>query len=245
MIKITSFIQIILASAGGDLLMKPLFRIFLPVVLGLLVVGGASLSAAALVYTPIPFYYNGFHNGAGDTSTPAGDVTLGGVPFSIPESPDNNTWYSYNNGNGTNPLTIPVKIYGVQEVDTLIVTQWGVSGSQTVKLEFFGDGGAYQAKVLVGDTDIRDWLNSDYTHYINGTTTTNVYTGPSPDFQNRDHYIDKQRIDLGPDFAHQTLTQIILTDTGADYSQRAFLYGVTVGAVSQVSQSGAVLLLLE
>ncbi|MBM4293856.1 MAG: hypothetical protein FJ126_03000 [Deltaproteobacteria bacterium] len=225
--------------------MKPLMRIFLPVMLGLLVVVGVPLSAAALVYTPIPFHYNGFHDGAGDTSTPAGDVTLGGVPFSIPESPANNTWYSsVLSGDGTNPLTIPVNIYGVQEVDTLIVTQWGASGSQTVKLEFFGDRGAYSSKVLVGDTDIRDWLNGDYTHYINGTTTINVYTGPSPGFQYRAHYIDKQRIDLGWDFAHQTLTQIILTDTGADYSQRAFLYGVTVGAVSQVSQSGAALLLL-
>jgi hypothetical protein len=223
--------------------MKHFGPIALSLALVVLILGGSPLSAAALVYTPIPFHYNGFHDGSGDTSTPAGHVTLGGVPFSIPQSPNKNTWYCGMSGDGTNPLTIPVNIYGIREVDTLIVTQWGVVGSQTVKLQFYGDGGAYQEKILVGDVDIRNWLNdpNGYTHYINGTTTTNVYMGPSPDFYNWNHYIDKQRIDLGPDFAHQTLTHIILTDSGADYSQRAFLYGVTVGAVRR---PGASLLLL-
>jgi hypothetical protein len=128
--------------------------------------GAAGPALAALTYTPIPFHYNGFHDGAGDTSTPAGNVTLGGVPFSIPQNPNNNTWYSSNiSGDNTNPLTIPVNIYGVQEVDTLIVTQWGMTGWQTVKLQFYGDGGAYQEKILVGDVDIRDWLNGGTTHY--------------------------------------------------------------------------------
>jgi hypothetical protein len=227
--------------------MKHFGPIALPLALVVLILGGAPLSAATLVYTPIPFHYNGFHDGAGDTSTPAGNVTLGGVPFSIPQSPNNNTWYSSNvSGDGTNPLTIPVNKYGVQEVDTLIVTQWGKAGS-TVTLEFFGGGGAYQAKVLVGDADIRNWLNdpSGWTHYINGTTTINVYTGPSPIYSNLDHYIDKQRIELGPEFAHQTLTHIILTDNGADYSQRAFLYGVSVGAVPRRGMAPASLLLLD
>ena len=225
--------------------MKLLGRIALPLALVVLILGGAPLSAATLTYTPISFHYNGFHDGAGDTSTPAGHVTLGGVPFAIPENPNNNTWYSSDvSGDHTNPLTIPVNIYGVQEVGTLIVTQWGETGS-TATLEFFGGGGAYQAKVLVGDSDIRNWLNdpSGWTHYINGTTTTNVYTGPSPSYNNWDYYIDKQRIDLGPEFAQQTLTHIVLTDNGADYSQRAFLYGVTVGAGSRPGPS--LLLLLD
>ena len=225
--------------------MEPFFRRcwHLAVVL---ILSSALPCDAALKYTPVPFHYNGFHDGSGDTATPAGEVTLGGVPFYIPPGPNNNTWYSsVISGDGTNPLTIPVNISGAREVNTLIVTQWGASGSQTVKLEFFGDRGAYQAQVLVGDTDLRDWLNSSYTHYINGTTTTNVYTGPSPDFGNRDHYIDKQRIDLVPEFAGQTLTHIILTDTGADYTQRAFLYGVSVGAGPLAGGMPSLLLLLD
>ena len=131
--------------------MKTLFRRFWLAGLVLLILGISLPSVAALNYTPIPFHYNGFHDGAGDTATPAGNVTLAGVPFSIPVNPNNNTWYSSDvSGDGTHPLTIPVNIYGVREVDTLIITQWGASGSQTVKLEFFGNGGAYQAKVLVG-----------------------------------------------------------------------------------------------
>ena len=49
--------------------------------------GAAGPALAALTYTPIPFHYNGFHDGAGDTSTPAGNVTLGGGPFFDPAKP--------------------------------------------------------------------------------------------------------------------------------------------------------------
>lgn len=200
----------------------------------LLWLGLASGTSNAQTYFPVAFS----HNAQLATGFPTGAVTLGGVPFVIPES-GLNYWNSESAG-GPNPraLDIYTNRYGVTRVFTIINTFWGKTGGPFASLEFFGDNGAYHKKDLYGNTDIRDFNKSTWTNSINGTTTINV-------FDNATWRLDRQRIDLPAAFASQALVRIRLSDSGATDFQRAFLVGVTVesqfalaGALSHLASGG-------
>lgn len=189
----------------------------------------------AATFTPINFSSSAnFQLQSLDAGYPAGNVTLGGVPFNIQTS-GNNTWHS-EVATGPNPrvLNIPVGVFGVTEVNTLINNYWGQAGPTSyASLEFFGSGGAYYKKDLVGNVDIRDFLNNVFTNSINGTTTTQVYSGFGTNgFQ--ENRLDKQQITLPSIFQTNTLNSIRLSDNGGNGFQRTFLAGVTV-AVEPVS----------
>jgi hypothetical protein len=116
---------------------------------------------------------------------------------------------------------------------------WGAPGPNSYAyLEFFGSGGAYFRKDLVGNIDIRDYGHPGFTDTINGTTTINVYRQPIPGQPTGYWTLDKQEIDLPDAFHTQTLDRIRVVDNGANYSeglsyaQRVFLYGVTVQALT-------------
>jgi len=160
---------------------------------------------------------------------PIGEVSLGGVPFYIPSSGGNCWWCLTRPSLVT--LEIPVNVDGVRRVDTLMNSNWGREGLETTKLEFFGDKGAHFEKVLVGGVDIRDWNDLDSVNTINGTTTTEVWSGhgvkPAP--FNRPARMDKQTILLPEEFGTQKLEKIVLTDSGRPGVSRSFIYGVTVG----------------
>ena len=76
-------------------------------------------------------------NYAGAANLPTGDVTLGGIPFYIPEG--NNGWTS-NTGSGTIAVDIPVNVPGVREVHTLINCSWGQVGPYQTGV-LWGSGG--------------------------------------------------------------------------------------------------------
>lgn len=211
------------------------------VVLVVVIVGWASHSIAA-VYIPLEFTKTGSHlqslpgppydvtNGVALPDQYTGALTLGGIPFVIPQSGDN--YWAAELVPGSNPktLTIPVNIFAVSEVHTLINAWWGVPGPTSLAfLEFFGDDGAYFRKDLIGDIDIRDYNQNIFTNQINNTTTTQVisYQG----WVGGQQRIDKQEIILPADFCDETLSEIRLTDVGEIYVQRVFLAGVTVGSL--------------
>ncbi|MBN1125754.1 MAG: hypothetical protein JXA82_12160 [Sedimentisphaerales bacterium] len=163
---------------------------------------------------------------AGAENLPTGDIDLGGVPFCIPDG--SNGWTS-SQGSGTVFVDIPVNLMNIREVHTLINTSWGEVGPYT-KLEFYGDQGAYYAKNLYGNSDIRDWLNNVYINSINNTTTINVWSGTAVTSQTgKACRIDKQMIILPAAFANQILTHVRLSDWGDTNLHRAFLSGMTVG----------------
>lgn len=172
------------------------------------------------------------------TGFPTGSVTLGNVPFVIPESGLN--YWNAETAGGPNPraLDIYTNRYGVARVYTIINTFWGKTGGPFVSLEFFGDNGAYHKKDLYGNVDIRDYNKSTWTNSINGTTTVNV-------FENATWRLDRQRIDLPAAFASQALVRVRLSDSGATDFQRAILIGVTLesqfalaGALSHLASGG-------
>ncbi len=184
-------------------------------------------SAMALNYQPVDMSMH-INGPTWHTWWPRGDVILGGIPFSIPNRPpgENIMWngdYAANHGGGMVSIDIPVGIFNVSEVHTLINTLWGRRGPHCYAwLEFFGSKGAYFRKNLLGNDDIRDSLNSIYTNYINGTTTIEVVTYPP-------YRLDKQLITLPADFSDESLLTIRVTDNGGRDFQRLLLTGVTVG----------------
>lgn len=164
----------------------------------------------------------------GSADLPVGDVLLGGVPFSIPVA-GRNAWTCLGAA-GTARIEIPVNVFGAYRVDTLINNFWGRDSMTAQELEFFGDKGAHYSRTLVGGVDIRDWNDADGVNTINNTTTTAVWTGrgtKAPPFD-RPTRLDKQGIMLPAEFKTQTLTKILLTDTGSLNVSRCFIGGVTV-----------------
>lgn len=157
---------------------------------------------------------------------PTGSVQLGGVPFVIPTD-GNNEWRHAIAGYGsTITLDVPVGVFGVDRAYTLINSDWGMRSGGWMQVEFFGSDGAYYARDLVGDSDLRDW-NGWWTNRINNVTTVNVMTIPlghdgDPDF------MDMQIYDLPPEFLHQTLMTMRITDLGILDTHCGILSGLTV-----------------
>jgi hypothetical protein len=160
-----------------------------------------------------------------DPNFPAGNVTLGGIPFSIPTT-GNNYWSSAaTGGSAGRSFAISFAQYGATDVYTLINTFWGQPGPVSyASLQFFGSDGAYYNVDLVGNQDIRCYEQCAWTNFVSGSTTTVVSSG-----NNR---LDMQRIHLPDAFQTQTLTKVRLTDNGDADSQRTFLAGVTVVALT-------------
>lgn len=206
-------------------------KTFVMVLTVLAVFGLGAAAQASLTYTPIPFDYNDNNYGR-DHNYPQGAQILGGIPFDIPIYPsNNNAWNSIvGGGGGTMTLTIPVNLAGVREVDTLINVQYGSYGLQLTTLDFYWSGGTIVHMVLTDGVDIRDWWAGSGPQTIS-SPTVQVYSGtgfPSPYLATR---MDKQIFTFDDSYGDQVLTQIVMTDTGADGTHRAFLSGVTVGAV--------------
>ena len=179
-------------------------------------------------YTIIEFERNAPFPGDNSTPWPRGDVTLGGVPFRIPVL-DPSVWKSEDPFmTGPNPRTLDILVnqQGVDRVYTLINTGGGALGPTAYAwLEFWGDGGAYHRKDLVGNVDLRDYNYDGWTNQINGTTTVNVFLH-NPGVYNGERRLDMQIIDLPAAFLLQTLTHIRLSDNGGDNLQRTILEGV-------------------
>jgi RHS repeat-associated protein len=155
---------------------------------------------------------------------PVGDQVLGGVPFNIPAS-GNNTWIAGSPAS----IEVPVNVFGVTEVDTLINTIWGEFDPATfASVEFYGSNGAYYRYDLDGNRDVRDYVQNVFTNTITGPIASNVFKTGSG-FLNEVR-LDMQKFMLPAAFANQTLTHVKFTDTGHDFFQRIVLSGMAVVA---------------
>lgn len=165
---------------------------------------------------------------------PEGMVTLGGVPFNIQAVGGNNAWNAeLVAGPQPHVLSVPLSIANATDAYTLINTFYGQPGPASyVKLEFFGTGGAYYAKDLIGNVDVRDHFFAFWTNSINGTTTTNVYSSGGGLLQ--ESRLDMQHLALPASFLGQTLTEFRLTSTGGVLISDASIQGLTIMAQEQV-----------
>jgi len=184
----------------------------------------ATIATAQNYYIPINLFpYANDRLQSRDVFFPEGNEVLGGVPFAI-EPGVNNVWWAANApGNNPKVLTVPANVEGVTEVHTLINTAWGVANAPSrLKIEFLGAGNVTLHSVeLIGNVDIRDWNNFNFTNNINNTTTTQVWSG-------NNHRIDKQRFVMPQAVTGSDLRAIRIVDTGDTNVQRAYVQGITL-----------------
>lgn len=161
---------------------------------------------------------------------PIGNQTFAGVPFDMGGGPSlSDPWAYYAHvdagGNvGAVSETFDINVFGVTDVYTLMSTFWGAPGPNSfVSVTFNGSDGAVATFNLVGNVDLRDYnFNPTYTTVINGTTTIEVFNN------GQGQHVDRQQFTLPAAFASQTLTTMVLTDTGQPNFQRVFMTGLTV-----------------
>ncbi|MEO0454087.1 MAG: putative Ig domain-containing protein [Verrucomicrobiota bacterium] len=173
-------------------------------------------------FTSVALPVNGRHQAIWSGYPEFGDTSFRSVPFSIPEG--NNIWSS-GLVNTPNPVeaVVPVGLFGVSEVYTLINTIWG-STSTLAYIEFFGNEEAYYRYDLRGNFNIRDYQRSFFTVETVSSNAFNVFYDGRPLF---DKVIDMQKISLPEEFLGETLTSIRFVDEGATEVQRIFVLGAT------------------
>ncbi len=181
----------------------------------------------------VPIDFSAIHNSRIQSRVsvvPEGNgVLLGGVPFNIPAG-GNNEWRSINQGTGLNIVDIPINVYGVSDVNTLMNTDWGSSsGSTSFTIDFIGSDTGFYSVTLVSNDDTRDW-NLFFASNINGITTVEV-AREVPGMNNNPDVLDKQFISLPADFLDETLITMRVIDNCVSGSSCAILSGVTVNAV--------------
>ncbi len=86
--------------------------------------------------------------------------------------------------------------------------------------------------VLVGHSDIRDYNQYTWTNTINDTTTKEVFSNGAG------QRLDMQSYALPGAFASETLTSIVLDDTGANNFQRILVAGLTVKTIPAPGLAG-------
>jgi hypothetical protein len=150
---------------------------------------------------------------------------LGGVPFKlIQDGAGNNSFI------GT--LTIPVGIYGVSTVYTLMNTAVGQLGAQVGTLTAVGSDGATQSFALIEGDNIRDHFYGNYVNTISANyVTLNVAGSDQPGTA----HLDMQAFKLNSEFSQQTLTSITFIGAGGNPQGVPFIAGLTVSAVPEPS----------
>src|ERR1051325_3156467 len=96
---------------------------------------------------------------------PLGNISLGGIPFTIPEDQAGtvpNFWFANLDASGNleigpNSITININRSDVKEVFTLLNTGWGRSDALYSQILFHFASGETFTKSLIGDVDLRDW----------------------------------------------------------------------------------------
>lgn len=178
------------------------------------VVGMAEAAYLPIDLSAVANYHN---DGSG---FPSGSQTLDGKPFSL-----NNSWFSHiaDKRNASVSLNIPVNVYGVESVYTLINTVWGQSYPNTYAfLEFFGSDNGYLRVDLYGNKHIRDYSNSRWTNSLDSNLAKEIWSNGTG------LRLDMQTFVLPPTFSDELLLSVKLTDNGAWEFQRSFIEGVTV-----------------
>jgi len=215
---------------------------------GVVICNGA-VASAQVTTIPLPTYNARLQTfggpGAAGSSYPEGNVNLGGIAFSIPAGTGVlNVWDSETAvvpGPNPHTLVVPVNLFGVQNVYTLVNTIWGTTTPGLASIQFNGSLGASYTFNLVGNNDMRDFLFNVFTNSINNTTTTNVFNAGSG-FGNAVR-LDMQTIALPAAFQTQTLTDVTFIDNGTEGLQRIFVSGISVSTIAAVPEPSSLLLL--
>jgi serine protease inhibitor len=163
--------------------------------------------------------------GASDLTTmTAGNVTYNSVPFFISNWTNTfNSWNAYYEpGNNPRKLIIDVNNQTITELNLLANSFWGSAGPTSyASVELWNNTQMVYQKNLIGNIDIRDYIQNTYTNSINNTSTTNAWN-------NGTKRIDNQKIILPNPLL---INKIVVSDTGGDIFQRIFVLAITSKSV--------------
>jgi hypothetical protein len=157
--------------------------------------------------------------------------TLGGVPFQFQADANGNTAFE------TGSLTIPVNVYGVSSVYTLINSAYGAYDADVGSVTFDGSLGSTYTVQLIEGWNIRDHYYNPYP-FVNTTsdpTTTEAVWGVN-DYGYA--HLDMQDFTLPTSFADQTLVNIVFDSAGGYPSGEPFIAGATVLSTPSVPDAG-------
>jgi hypothetical protein len=198
---------------------------------------------AAQAYTPIDlagvanarFDSPGFLNGS-DFPTGNAEVVFDGVPYRLPAT-GNYLWHSasaFNPGSlwdDGQSVTIPVGLYGVGQVYTLMGQWWGTDSGSWASIRFVGSRDTI-TWVMTSGAELRSYTDDPQ---FPGTLS---WQGSQEVWNNGlGQHIDRQLFDLhalfGGLYDDQTLQSVVLSEAGNDGQQRSFIAALTVNAVPE------------
>lgn len=140
-----------------------------------------------------------FTGGSGYPQT-GGTVTIAGIDHELAKTQNGKTGAMLVVNDSR---SVPIGVFGVREVYTLINSTVGAFGELNGKLEFFGSGGAYQSFDLIQGFNIRDHYNG----LFNNTATNLNGTLSYP----TDVRLDQQKFVLNSAFQSETLVDMKFT----------------------------------
>jgi len=172
----------------------------------------------------------------GCSTFPYGTKHYDGIAYTMlgnKKGTTNTAWFASDaagQGSGTVSVTIPVNVAKVKTVYTLMNTEWGSTQSGLITITFTGSNGATWTFDPVGNVNIRDYNNGNFTDSCicqlpggaGQSATINAWTN------NAGQRLDEQVYELPAAFATQTLESITITDSGGENVQRAILAAITV-----------------
>ncbi len=151
--------------------------------------------------------------------------TLGGTPFDLQLSASGNNAFI-----GPGSLVIPVNVYGVDNVDTLINSIYGTTGTTTGSITFNGSVSSYTVDLIEGD-NVRDHF---YGNYVNTTSSPDVTQAVFGINSPGNEHLDMQNFILPSVFNTQMLDSITFDSYGyGNPLGTPFIVGAT--AVSNVA----------
>ncbi len=148
---------------------------------------------------------------------------LAGVPFNF--QLDGNGQTVFNAGS----LSIPVNVFGVTNVYTLINTAWGSQDANVGAVTFYGSNGDIYKVDLIEGGNVRDHYYGGFVNTITDPNVTLAVWGPN--VPGRAH-LDMQDFALPGVFATETLVSMTFDSTGGGAGS-PFLAGATVAAVPE------------
>jgi len=205
----------------------------------------ASLTAPAETFTSISLPsldtdIRSFNDGAAYSPLfPATSQTLGGVPFNFQADVIGNT--AFIGGVGANSVTIPVNVFGVSSVYTLINTAFGSLGADVGSVTFHGSLGDTFTIQLIEGQNVRDHYFGSFVNTTSDPSTQQAVFG----INSAGHsHLDMQTFTLPIGFANETLVNMVFTDNLLGSDGLPFIAGATVLSSSSVPENSSSALLL-
>jgi hypothetical protein len=179
-----------------------------------------------------------------------GSFVLGGVPFFT--DPEKQVWFAgladdlsgslLSEPKNKTPRTATLKLEvprlkNLKRLYTLMNTYWGDSVRSRLEVQVNFESGKRFVKPMLGNVDVRDFYlePGPYPKKVSGTTRM-VWRRTDTFGTLGDIVLDMQEINVPQEFWQETVSSVVIVDTGAFMQQRVFVVGVTaqVGDVKRI-----------